>query len=358
MAKKKTKHKKNRATSKKNRIQAQSSNFGNGGKALASASLAKPSSELGLLRQIFNLVRGSAITKKERMQILSDLEKRVAQSGVNPKNFGVKSETELAELFVKIIERMKIKPKSFRAFIAQMRIKGYQSRVRGMLWHMFVRNFQPLQDDFIGVARSQVKEMNNPAVKLLNAKGKGVQEPVNFGKPRKAQEIHIIKNDGTSVEFIDDVLVSCSGAEAKRLWGFLVEIEVKTTSAAKSFSKQIGFAQLRLMADEVKEVAMIVEGFKEVVKIKPENIIFSPSSIDRNAVTLLSNSKWGRLAKSTRSDLSDALTTGNSQKIYEASGFRFQSTRKGQGETFRRITLAVNTDELNKLVRAIWPSVR
>src|SRR5205814_930663 len=118
-----------------------------------------------------------------------------------------------------------------------------------------------------------------------------------------AEKIRMIKKNGKTVEFVDDVYVSYADGVLGRLWSFLTEAEVKTASASRGFAKQIGFAQLRLGADDLKKIEMTVEGFKKPVSVTPERIIFSQRSISRNAITLLSNRSWARLG----SDIQAAL---------------------------------------------------
>lgn len=344
------------STEKGRRRQIDLAKHGKGGEALANASLAKPVEETGLLRRVFRLAKGS-FTAQERVELVSDIEKRIAQSTINLRNYNVKNARQFAELLVKEIEDMDVSPKTFRAFVSNMRIEGYRGRLRGKLFHFFVENFEPLQQDFKKTARRQVQELNNlpKPFKLLNAKGNEIPGPVKFSTPLKAKNIRILKKDGRSVEFIDNVFTAYSEKGEATLWSFLIEIEVKTPAAAKGFGKQIGSAQLRMMMDEVDEIVMEVEGFPDFKRIKPENLIFSPRSIDRNAVTLLGESSWARLTKDEQIRLTEALRKGDKEAVYDASGFRFQLTAKGQGETFRRVTLAVRTDELEKIIRAILP---
>jgi hypothetical protein len=361
------------AAAKGQKKQAALASFGKGGKAVGDAQLAKPV-DIGFLRRLFQLTRGSALTGQERIKLISEVEERIAQAGINPKNFGLENRRQMAEIFINQLEKEGTRVKTFREFVALKRIEGYGSRVRGTLLHLFVRNFPPLQKDFRDSARAQVEELNSPEVLgnriplilrtapgLINAYGDPVLKPVKFGKPLKGQKIRIFKKDGTVVEYVDDMYVSHAGeADAKKmLWTFLEEIEVKAAAAAKGLGKQIGFAQLRIIANEVDYVEIVVEGFKTPQKMYPENIIFSQRSIDRNAVTLLSRSKWARLTKDERIEIEGALETRDVKKLYSLSGFRFQKTSQGQGETFRRITLAVPTDYFDKLLQAVLPgSVR
>ena len=341
--------------------------------------------ESRFLRQIFNLARRRIVTAQERMEVVLELERRIARleervilQGERTKRrrnygcaaFGVKNAKELAELCVKDFERMKIVPRTFRAFLQRARIEGYRSRVRGRLFHLFVRNFKPLQRDFLEYAAEQVKELNEPAVrgyyppeivppapKLINARGEELPRLVRFGQPRRAQEVRILKTNGRAVEFVDDMYVAYAQEADAKLWSFLSEIEVKTASAARGFGKQIGFSQIRLGADDVKDVEMIVEGFKKPVKVRPEHIIFSQRSIDRNAVTLLSKRSWARLANNVQFCLAKAMEKGDMIEIYRRSGFRFQVTTKGHGDVFRRVSLAIHNDYLNAFVQAILPAI-
>jgi hypothetical protein len=42
-------------------------------------------------------------------------------------------------------------------------------------------------------------------------------------------------------------------------------------------------------------------------------------------------------------------------KVYEPSEFRLRSTAKAVGETYLFVRLAINTEDLNRIVRAIFP---
>ncbi len=125
---------------------------------------------------------------------------------------------------------MRLRPQSFEEFISPNRVAGHQSRVRGKLWHLFVRNYQPLQEDFRANARNQLQELNepqlaasflpiNPTAKvpdLVDGKGEAIKVAGKFGRPRKAHAIQIIKSDGRAVEFVDDMYVSYAGYGAER----------------------------------------------------------------------------------------------------------------------------------------------
>jgi hypothetical protein len=234
---------------------------------------------------------------------------------------------------------------------------------------LFVRNFEPLQADFRRDALLQLEDLNKrqstPTTQLagaiphwINAEGMEVPRSQRFGRPRRAQNIRIVKKSGKTVEFVDDMYVAYSDGALGRLWTFLNEVEVKTSSAARGFAKQIGFAQLRLGAADLKGVAMLVEGFKKPVTVPPRRIIFSQGSISRNAITLFSNRSWSRLATNIQTGLMEAIETGDVAEIYKRSDFRIQSTtREAQDSVFLRITLAVHAKYLNDFVQAIWPSL-
>jgi hypothetical protein len=355
--------------------------FGDGGKHLAAAPLKMPVGERGLLRLMFKLARSSDLAGKERMDLLQGIERRIfeafkgiGQSGgtLRLKDFGVKNARELAEMFVKELEDMNISPKTLRAFISHRQIEGYRNRVRGKLFHLYVRNFAPLQEDLLKWAVDQVEELNNPKLSgtftrpnvkvpaLVNALGDRVTEPIKFEDlPFKVEKIHIIKADGKRVEFIDDAYVSFSGTGNERFVTFLTETEVKTAGAAKGLSEQIASAQLRTGSADTSLIELV--GYRSVRKngrivfedkisppipVEPKRIVYSPRSINRSGVTLLSAGKWARIKETGVVDAA---------KIYASSEFRLSSTAKGMGETYLFIRLAVSTDELNKIVHAVWP---
>jgi hypothetical protein len=353
---------------------------GRAGQALADALLAKPVSEKGLLRRMFRLARGPKLTVQERADLVSTIDKRlvgafdeIARSGVplGPKDFGVASTKELAEMFVKEMEDMNISPKTFRAFISHTRVEGYHSRIRGRLFHLYVRNLRPLQDDFLRWALAQIEELNvrplagtpgSPNAKapaLVNALGQPITKSIQFDRlPFKVEKVYIKKANGQKVEFIDDAYVAFSGTGDARYMSFLNETEVKTVAAAKGLSEQIASAQIRVGSADTSLVVVsgrrgvnrggriVFEGEEELIEVKPEQIVYSPRSINRSGVTLFSAPRWARMKEKGEVDLT---------KVYEASDFSFRSTAKGMGETYLFIRLAINTDELNKIVRAILP---
>jgi hypothetical protein len=376
----KPKPRKTRASEKRKQRENALAKNGKGGEALAVAPLKQPASEIGLLRQIFKLARGSGLTDQERIELVSNIEKQIveafkeiAQSGriLGPKDFGAKSVRELAELFVKEIEAMDISPKTFRAFVSHMRIEGYQSRVRGKLFHLYVRNLGPLQADLLKWAMDQIEELNNPKVAgaftkpnvkppgLVNALGEPITTAVKFDElPFKAEKIYIIKTDGKRVEFIDDSFLSFSGKGEERFMSFLTETEVKTAAAAKGLSEQIVSAQIRTGSADTRSIVVVGRRavrengrivFEETpteIKVEPRRVVYSPRSINRSGVTLFRASRWARIQEKGEVDLA---------KVYESSEFSFRSTAKGGGETYLFVRLAINTDELNKIVHAILP---
>jgi hypothetical protein len=357
----KTKPWKTRAPKKARQTEAGLALYGEGGKKLADASLAKPVGELGVLRRMFKLIRGSLPSGWERefqgwMNLVSDFEKRIAQSGtiLRHKDFGVKNWRELAELFVTELKKMDIAPKTFRAFIANMRIEGYQSRVRGWLFHLYVRNLNPLQDDLLKWAMGQLDELNASKF-LLDALGKQITNPVKFnGLPFKAIKIYVRKVDGTLVEFIDDTIIAFSGTGKERYMSFLTEMEVKTVAAARGLSEQIAFAQIRTGSKDTREIIVVgrqavkkegrivFEGPETEIKFEPNRIVYSPLSRNRSGVTLMSANRWAQIQEQVVS-------------VYESGEFKLRTTAKGGGESYLLIRLALNTDELHKIVRAIWP---
>jgi hypothetical protein len=273
-------------------------------------------------------------------------------------------------MLVTEFERMRIRAKSFGEFVNPARIEGYRNRVRGRLFHLLVRNFEPLQADFRREAAQQISELNDPQLAgsvtsadrnvpdWINAKETIVPRLQKFGRPRRAQNIRMIKKSGQTVEFVDDMYVAYADGALGRLWTFLNEVEVKTSGAARGFARQIGFAQLRLGAAELKAVEMQVEGFRRTVRVPPERIIFSQRSIRRNAITLLSDKAWARLSEELKAGLAKAIELGDVAEIYKRSDFRIQSTtQQAIDSVFLRITLAISSGYLNALVQAVWPRV-
>jgi hypothetical protein len=323
-----------------------------------------------VLRLIFCVGRNKE--SADRTELAHVFEDRITRCGspISSCALGVKSAAELAALFVSDIAAMRISAATFEDFISPGCIRGYQSRIRGKLWHLFVRNFQPLDDDFRANALSQLEELNDPKVAsslvginlaaiapdLVNGKGEAVKVTKRFGRPRKAHNIRVIKTGGRAVEFVDDVYVSYAGAGVERVWAFLNEVEIKTSGAARGFRKQIALSQFRVGAEGVREVEMAVEGFKRPVRVAPECLVFSTRATVRNAVTLLSNKQWALLPEELQRRCADLLRAGDQAALYVHSDFQYQSTSRGYGESFCLVTLPIAATYIDALVAAIWPN--
>jgi hypothetical protein len=336
--------------------------------------------DFDVLRRIFEIAGKPGTSSRQRGELVEILERRICQlsppvgdtsehqapAAWRCKAFGAKTPRELAAIAVAEFERMRVRAKSLTDFLSASRIEGYRNRLRGRLFHVLVRNFEPLQADFRRDAGLQLQELNDPQMAKaiapgiipdwINAKGGTVPRLQKFGRPRRAQDIRMLKLSGQTVEFVDDMYVSYADGPLGRLWTFLNEVEVKTAGAARGFAKQIGFAQIRLGAAELKAVEMQVEGFKRTIRVPPESIIFSQRSIGRNAITLLSNRAWLRLSDELKAGLTKAIDVGDLAEIYKRSDFRIQSTtQESIDSVFLRITLAIDSGYLNALVQAIWP---
>lgn len=327
-------------------------------------------SSLDVLRLIFRVAHNEtgANGRTELAKVFRD---RVTCSGspINVSSLGVRSVAEIASLFVRDIAAMRIGAPTFEDFISPACIRGYQSRIRGKLWHLFVSNYQPLDDDFRANALKQLRELNEPKVAasllrinptakapdLVNGKGEPVKVARAFGRPRKAHAIRIIKSNGRAVEFVDDMYVSYAGTGVERFWALLNEVEVKTSGATRSFRKQIGLSQFRVGAERVREVEMTVEGFKRPVRVAPKRLVFSTRATVRNAVTLLSNNEWRLLPEEQQRCCTDLLRAGDQTGLYVHSGFQYQSTSRGYGESFCLVTLPIPVSYVDRLVTAIWP---
>jgi hypothetical protein len=341
-----------------------------------------PDDDMRMLRMIYRLARRERTSEKQRSKLISEMEGRIAmleKRNVPPHGhstianfgcaaFGAKSPKDLTEIFVEQLEKMVVRHRSFKNFRDAIKIAGYRSRVRGKLFHLFVRNFAPLHVDFYQHAITQVAEINDPTSGtslepgtvpgyILNAKGEEIPRQVIFCLPKKAWDICIIKKNGKRVEFVDDMYVSHADDNGVTLWSFLCEIEVKTAGAAGGFGKQIGFSQTRMGHDDVAFIELRVEGFSEPVRVMPMHIVLSARTIDRNAISFLGKKSWAKLGEDIRSLLTTAIEKGNLEEIYVNSEFRFQKTKRGNGEVFRRITLAINNDFFDRYVNAIWPII-
>ena len=327
-------------------------------------------SDLDVLRLIYR-VACLETGVDSRTELAKVFEDRIIRCGspISPTALGAGSVTELAALFVGDIGAMRIRAQTFEDFTSRNCVRGYQSRIRGKLWHLFVRNFQPLDEDFRANALSQLEELNDPKVAasilridpaakppdLINGKEEVVKVARKFGRPRKAHTVRIIKSGGRAVEFVDELYVSYAGSGVNRFWALLNEVEIKTAGAARGFRKQIGLSQFRVGAEGVREVEMTVEGFKRSVRVVPERLVFSTRATVRNAVTLLSNNEWALLPGEQRRCCTELLSAGDQAGLYVYSGFQYQSTSRGYGESYCLVTLPVPVSYIDALVNALWP---
>lgn len=334
-------------------------------------SAVEDASDATVLRLLFRVTRPAKI-QADRLTLARAIETRVVASAsvITPTQLGFDHPAEMAALFADDIARMFVRAATYQDFTAAHRVSGYRSRIRGKLWHLFVRNFQPLQRDFLDHAIGQVEELNTPLLApsllalgdggvvpmLINGRGEPVTQRVNFGLPRKAHRLRIVKTDGRSVEFVDDMFVSFSRDRPHRLWSFLNEVEVKTPTAARAFGKQIGMSQFRVGMPDVQEIQMAVEGFRQVVRVRPEHLIFSSRSTVRNAVTLLGRSEWARVTPEQQVRITKLLKAGDQIELYKHSGFRYQHTARGYSESFCRVTLPIPIMYFDPLIDAIWPN--
>lgn len=124
-------------------------------------------SDVGFLALIFKVGRGAA-GQDEHANLARFLETRIncSESLIRPTHLGFDSATHLATEFAKEMTALRLRPPTFEDFAAANRARGYQSRILGKLCHLFVRNFQPVQEDFLASAVNQLK--SSIARKSLN----------------------------------------------------------------------------------------------------------------------------------------------------------------------------------------------
>jgi hypothetical protein len=361
----KRKTKKSRISGKKAKNTARLSALGKGGAALAGTSVNPPvSAGRGVLKQIFKLAKRKIATPAERAKLVSEIAERIKAAGskLAPADFDEKfrTESDLAEYFVKIFETMNIKAKHFYKFISLTKTQGYQSRVRGDLLQRYVTHHKELQKDLQNWAQDEIRELNNPQLmgrhqpgakppELVNALGDPIARPVKFDAlPFKGVEIEIIKKDGSVKAYIDGSYIAFSPQGKDTVFmAFATETEIKTAGAAKELGGQIAMSQIRAGGKDV--LAVRVTGYQaektssgDIVyrkylrhEIRPEHIVYSPRSSNRSGVTL--------------------QRSGNSARIKTVTEYSIGKTAKGGGETYLLVKLAVETAELEKIVRAIWP---
>jgi hypothetical protein len=294
---------------------------------------------LRAMRKTMSVALSAATRAALRTKLVDALTAEFTTLKIKPADLGQKSVEELAELFLRMLERADVTGYTATRLRSQAagafsRKPGLRSTFAGELFELLVRNLEELQKDLRGLAQAELDDLK-PAVAgkagkrpaLLDGNGKRVQLDGTFGPVQQVTDVVTDTGSG-KLKFIDTAYVSVftpSDGGAARLV-FLVEVEIKLPGAAKGFSKQIGSALARFSTADGVEV--VFAGAKTPTPFKRAQLIVDPRAMYRTAVT----------------------TTQRTTPTY-----RWRTTRKGgYREAYLRIGLTIDVDALYRLVNLLF----
>lgn len=281
------------------------------------------------LRALGSMGIPAAKRAKLRANLVESLASVMKDMKIKPKDLGVKDLDLLAELFVRMLERMRYHEYG----VNELRRKkvGLRGVFAGELFELLVLNMESIQKELKSCAEGQFEGLNSAMrsqkARLIDANGVNIAVSGKWAGIERVTDIIIYRNN-QKLKFTDFAYATFLDPpkNGPRLVSFLVETEVKLPRAASEFSEQMGVKQARFAGAD--RVEFIVEGQKKPVSFKPEEIIFDSGNINRVALT----------------------TTKSSNETW-----RLRSTRKGgYDEIYWRIGLVVEVEDLRRLVNILF----
>jgi len=248
---------------------------------------------------------------------------------LRPTDFGVDDLDLLADLFVRMLERVRY----HRYGVNELRRKkaGLRGVFAGELFELLVLNMPGIQKELRGLAEGQLENLNRAMrrnkARLIDAHGADLVAVGEWSGIERVTDI-VVHRGNQKLKFTDFAYVTYLAPKVggPRLVSFLVETEVKLPRAASGFSDQMGVKQARFAGAD--RVEFFVPGRKQAVSFTPAEIVFDRGNINRVAITTTAatNESW-----------------------------RFRSTREGgYGEIYWRIGLVVDVHELRRLINAAF----
>lgn len=294
---------------------------------------------LRAMRKTMSVALSAAARAAVRSTLVNALTEEFKTLKIQPGDLGQKTVDEVAELFLRMLERANVTGYTATRLRGQAagafsRKPGLRSTFAGELFELLVRNLEELQKDLRTLAQAELDDLKaavagqagkRPA--LLDGNGKPVKLDGTFGPVQQVTDVVTDTGSG-KLKFIDTAYVSVftpSDGGPSRLV-FLVEVEIKLPGAAKGFSKQIGSALARFSTADGVEV--VFAGAKTPTPFKRAQLIVDPRAMYRTAVT----------------------TTQRATPTY-----RWRTTRKGgYREGYLRIGLTIDVDALYRLVNLLF----
>jgi hypothetical protein len=230
------------------------------------------------------LGRAAGLSTQERLALRERVVMAFEQAfrSFTPRDFGVRTRKELAEIVVTMLER------TGYGRLPRSKLRQLRGNFAGELLELLVQHLENLQKDLRRMAEAQRQLLNSAKTTLVDAHGTVVSLSGEFGAVRKATDIVVVDPSGTR-KFIDFAYVSVfehvSGTGPLTL-SFLVETEIKMPTAAGKAGRQIGRAQVRFDLPPTGKIRMVLEGDADPVEISADRIVFAPTSINRTLVTI------------------------------------------------------------------------
>jgi hypothetical protein len=307
------------------------------GVSLAEASLK------GILRGLaatMSMPMSASVRRAVRERLVKALAGEFVTLKIKYADLGAANPGELAETFVRMLERAKFDDYSVSRLRSQAagvysRKPGLRSVFAGELFELLARNLRELQDDLKAMAQAQLDDLNDVVAgkvrsrrpKLLDGNGDPITLKGTFGPIRRVNDVVTIQGNQRP-KFVDFGYVSVftPAGGGPRMLVFLVESELKLPGAAAGLSEQIGSALGRFANSDGVEV--VFEGAQSPTRFNREQLIVDPTTMNR---------------------------TGIAPTQRETPTYRWRTTeRGGYKESYLRIGVTIQVDELYRLVNLLF----
>ncbi|WP_155373491.1 hypothetical protein [Catellatospora vulcania] len=308
---------------------------------------------LKALHKVGSLALRPNIRKKVLAKLTEELAKTLPQTSITPTDLGAKDFADLADRMVKMLERA-----GYAEYgIGELRRKraGLRHNFAGELFEQLVLNHGELQAIFAGLADEGLRT----ALDVITAEealrqtlsaadfAKRTRLLTAKGEPALLDLASFVDKNGRALVYIERVVdlrtrvgnswrmftdtayvvrFTPAGGGPQRVM-ILVETEIKLPAAARDFSGQVAEAQFRHGAADEIEMRGLQSGTRH--SFTPDNVIFDVGGISRNAVTI-------------------------TRRRTMTAAFRYVEYAGGGREQYTRIGLAVQVDELRRLIALLF----
>lgn len=247
-----------------------------------------------------------------------------AEGGIDPRDLGMATHDDLAELLVRMLERVRYG--SYRLSELRRKRLGLQGNFAGELFEQLVLEHRGIQSDLAEIAATQLRslreQLRTPKGRFVDGRGAEISLQGSFGPVRRVTDI-ATWHGAVRRKFTDFAHVSLfapSGGGERRI-AFLTEVEVKLPRAAADFGDQMAAKQARFAAADRIEVRFD-DG--SVVSFRPEEVVVDLAGINRIAIS----------------------TTRRPGQTWR---FSFRGKRRPR-EAWLRVNLAIDVEQLRRMV--------